>query len=77
MSVEVDTVRGSIPTADMGITLMHEHVFVLSPEIIDNYPEAWGDEHVQTLLWPKSDVCTLLDHFSWILHSKIEIFQNF
>jgi phosphotriesterase-related protein len=44
MSVEVDTVRGSIPTAGMGVTLMHEHVFVLSPEIIDNYPEAWGDE---------------------------------
>lgn len=47
MSVEVDTVRGSIPAADMGITLMHEHVFVLSPEIIDNYPEAWGDEQAR------------------------------
>lgn len=47
MSVEVDTVRGSIPTADMGVTLMHEHVFVLSPEIIDNYPEAWGDEQAR------------------------------
>ena len=47
MSVEVDTVRGSISTADMGITLMHEHVFVLSPEIIDNYPEAWGDEQAR------------------------------
>ena len=23
---------------------MHEHVFVLSPEITANYPEAWGDE---------------------------------
>jgi phosphotriesterase-related protein len=23
---------------------MHEHVFVLSPEITDNYPEVWGDE---------------------------------
>ena len=44
---EVDTVRGSIPTADMGVTLMHEHVFVLSPEIIDNYPEAWGDEQAR------------------------------
>jgi phosphotriesterase-related protein len=47
MSVEVDTVRGSIPTADMGVTLMHEHVFVLSPEIMDNYPEAWGDEQAR------------------------------
>ena len=23
---------------------MHEHVFVLSPEILQNYPEVWGDE---------------------------------
>ena len=23
---------------------MHEHVFILSPEITANYPEAWGDE---------------------------------
>ena len=23
---------------------MHEHVFMLSPEISANYPEAWGDE---------------------------------
>jgi len=23
---------------------MHEHVFILSPEINDNYPEVWGDE---------------------------------
>jgi phosphotriesterase-related protein len=22
---------------------MHEHVFILSPEITDNYPEVWGD----------------------------------
>ena len=23
---------------------MHEHVFVLSPEINNNFPEVWGDE---------------------------------
>ena len=23
---------------------MHEHVFILSPEITDNYPEVWGEE---------------------------------
>ena len=26
------------------MTLMHEHIFVLSPEIMQNYPDAWGDE---------------------------------
>lgn len=32
-------------TTDLGVTLMHEHVFVLSPEIHANYPEVWGDEN--------------------------------
>jgi phosphotriesterase-related protein len=41
---QLNTVRGEIDTADLGATLMHEHVFVLSPEITDNYPEVWGDE---------------------------------
>jgi phosphotriesterase-related protein len=31
----------------LGVTLMHEHVFVLSPEIIANYPEGWGDEEAR------------------------------
>ena len=44
MTAEVETVRGAIATTDLGVTLMHEHVFVLSPEIIANYPEGWGDE---------------------------------
>ena len=44
---EVDTVGGPVATADLGVTLMHEHVFVLSPEIIANYPEGWGDEQAR------------------------------
>jgi phosphotriesterase-related protein len=40
----LNTARGAIDTTDLGVTLMHEHVFVLSPEITDNYPEVWGDE---------------------------------
>jgi phosphotriesterase-related protein len=41
---EVQTVRGPIDTSELGFTLMHEHVFVLSTEIQQNYPEGWGDE---------------------------------
>mgnify|MGYP000852010179 CR=1 FL=1 len=41
----VSTVRGDIDSAALGATLMHEHVFVLSPEINQNYPETWGDEN--------------------------------
>ena len=47
MSTRVDTVRGPLSAAELGVTLMHEHVFVLSPEIIANYPEGWGEETVR------------------------------
>jgi phosphotriesterase-related protein len=38
----INTVRGPVDTAELGQVLMHEHVFVLSPEFIDNYPEHAG-----------------------------------
>jgi len=31
-------------TTDLGVTLMHEHVFIMDTEIGQNYPEAWGDD---------------------------------
>jgi len=40
----VETVRGPVDSGSLGATLMHEHVFVLSSEIMQNYPEDWGDE---------------------------------
>src|SRR5258708_39180536 len=40
----VNTVGGPIAPAELGVTLMHEHIFVLSAEIMQNYPETWGDE---------------------------------
>ncbi len=41
----VETVRGPIDTADLGTTLMHEHVFVLSTEHLQNYGAGdWWDE---------------------------------
>jgi len=41
---QINTVRGPVDTAQLGVTLMHEHIFVLSPEIMQNYPEGWSDE---------------------------------
>jgi phosphotriesterase-related protein len=41
---QLNTARGAIDTADLGVTLMHEHVFLLAPEFAQNYPEGWGDE---------------------------------
>ncbi|HSE36267.1 MAG TPA: phosphotriesterase-related protein [Blastocatellia bacterium] len=40
----VNVVRGAIDSAQLGVTLMHEHVFVLSTEVMQNFPEQWGDE---------------------------------
>jgi phosphotriesterase-related protein len=40
----INTARGTVETTELGVTLMHEHVFVLSSEIMQNYPERWGDE---------------------------------
>ncbi len=40
----LNTARGAIDTTDLGVTLMHEHVFILSPDITANYPEVWGEE---------------------------------
>ncbi|BBX24434.1 phosphotriesterase [Mycolicibacter terrae] len=41
---QLSTARGPIDTSDLGVTLMHEHVFIMTTEIAQNYPEAWGDE---------------------------------
>jgi phosphotriesterase-related protein len=41
---QINTVKGAANTDQLGQTLMHEHIFVLSTEINQNYPEIWGDE---------------------------------
>lgn len=53
----VETVRGPIDTADLGPTLMHEHVFVLSTEHLQNYGAGdWWDEDERV-----ADAVTQLD----------------
>ncbi|MBI5283734.1 MAG: phosphotriesterase [Chloroflexi bacterium] len=37
----VNTTAGPIDTADLGFTLMHEHVFVLSEGVNANFPHLW------------------------------------
>ena len=41
---QVHTVNGPIDTAALGRTYMHEHVFVLTPDVQQNYPAEWGSE---------------------------------
>jgi len=38
----VETVRGPVELTQLGPTLMHEHVFVLDPEALQNYGHVWG-----------------------------------
>jgi phosphotriesterase-related protein len=40
----VQTLRGGIDAAGLGATLMHEHVFVVDPEIIENVETDWHEE---------------------------------
>ncbi|MGH9046315.1 MAG: phosphotriesterase family protein [Acidimicrobiales bacterium] len=41
---QVETVRGPVDTSDLGVTLMHEHVFVLTADVQANLPEPWDVE---------------------------------
>lgn len=40
----IQTASGSIELADMGRTLVHEHVFVLGEEYRNNYQDDWDEE---------------------------------
>jgi phosphotriesterase-related protein len=40
----VETVRGPLDVSALGTTLMHEHVFVLSTEYVENFGHPWWDE---------------------------------
>ena len=40
---QVQTVRGPIDTADLGRTLMHEHIFVLTADVQQNHDE-WDEQ---------------------------------
>ena len=41
---QVESVGGPVDVASLGTTLMHEHVFVLSEEIRQNYGADWDEE---------------------------------
>jgi phosphotriesterase-related protein len=38
----VETVRGPVDTGELGPTLMHEHIFVMQPEALQNFGHAFG-----------------------------------
>ena len=40
---QVETLKGPIDTAELGFTLMHEHVFVQSEGVAQNFPSVWDE----------------------------------
>ena len=40
---QVETLRGPVDTAQLGFTLMHEHVFVLSEGVTESFPSLWDE----------------------------------
>ena len=44
MTTTVDTALGPIPTAELGPTLMHEHIVTRSPGVQENWPHLWDRE---------------------------------
>lgn len=43
----ISTVNGPIDIKQLGVTLMHEHIFVLDTQMQQNYPAEWGDEETR------------------------------
>jgi phosphotriesterase-related protein len=41
---EIATAGGAVSTAALGRTLMHEHVFVLTTDVQQNYPGEWDEQ---------------------------------
>ena len=41
----VETVRGPVDPTSLGRTLMHEHIFVLEPEALENFGHVWGERY--------------------------------
>ncbi|MGZ4481941.1 MAG: phosphotriesterase family protein, partial [Gaiellales bacterium] len=40
----VETIKGPVEVSRLGRTLMHEHVFIVNPELLENYYADWWDE---------------------------------
>ena len=64
----VETVRGPVEAGQLGNTLMHEHVFVLTADVQQNYPDEWGDEDARVAdatrrlsELPKNGIGTIVD----------------
>ena len=57
MTTTVETALGPVPTAELGATLMHEHIVTRSPGVQENWPHLWtarGSSRWRSGRWPIS-----------------------
>lgn len=55
----VNTVTGPVDTSDLGFTLMHEHVVVKSPGVVETFPSVWNRaEEIERAVTRLRDVAT-------------------
>jgi phosphotriesterase-related protein len=43
----IQTARGPIDSSKLGVTLMHEHIFIIDTDVWLNYPSEWDSEEKQ------------------------------
>ena len=80
----VETVRGPVDVGSLGPTLMHEHIFVLSTEHVQNYGTGWWDEEARVAdaieklnaLYQKGPIRTIVDPTVWGLGRYIPRIQR-
>jgi phosphotriesterase-related protein len=46
MATTVETALGPVPTAELGPTLMHEHIVTRSPGVQENWPHLWDRDGI-------------------------------
>lgn len=77
-TAEVATVTGPVPVDDLGLTLMHEHVLVLSVGFREAYPQTFSRREIlatcveQLSALREAGVQTIVDHSPYDLGRDVE-----
>lgn len=78
---QINTVLGPISPDDLGFTLMHEHVMVGGPGLIDSYPDLFGpdpeEEAIKCLKNAKAEgIDTMVDATTFDLGRKPDLLKK-
>jgi phosphotriesterase-related protein len=68
MATTVETATGPVPTAELGPTLMHEHIVTRSPGVQENWPHLWDRASIVALAEKK-----LADLFSRGIRTLVDL----